>query len=260
MRIKINWNLSISLVFLILTFLFQSCKSLNENDNKFIGEWYFSYTNDQREITFLNKKVDDVFKLNKNGTWEFGESNGKWGNSEKKIQPNEKVNFPYSLGFKKTSISTTTNDKLTMTNAEILDLDGTQSLSLSISYKYIGEGIINTENGAKYTPNKEYNETVVYYFIKDKGATGKVEEYFKSEEYKKTLKKIDGCFFYNPSYIFTPGCDTSFATSMIIANLILDDTSKRNEYKVAIEYAIKSGKSNSNQMQVLDIINQLQNK
>jgi hypothetical protein len=47
---------------------------------------------------------------------------------------------------------------------------------------------------------------------------------------------------------------------MIINDLILRDTPERNEYKVAIEYAIKSGKSNSNQMQVLDIINQLQNK
>lgn len=243
-------------------FLFQSCKSLNENDKKFTGEWYFSYTNDKGEKTFLNKKDNDLFKLKENGTWEFGESNGKWGNSNKKIQPNEKINFPYSLGFKKSKISTVgySNIKISLIDATIEDLDGIQALVLTLYYSYRDGGIINTVNGAQYTPNKEYNESVSYYFIKDKGAIGKVEEYFKSKDYKETLKKIDDYFYYNPSSILSTGCDTAVAKSMIISNFNLHDTSERNKYNAAIEYAIKSGKSNTNQMQVFNIINQMQNK
>ena len=57
---KINEKLILSLVF--ITMIFLSCKSLNENDRKFSGDYYFCYTDDQGERSFLNKKDNLSFE------------------------------------------------------------------------------------------------------------------------------------------------------------------------------------------------------
>ncbi|MEN9997590.1 MAG: hypothetical protein RI922_580 [Bacteroidota bacterium] len=207
-----------------------SCSNLTKEQTKYAGEWTFCYMHDFNKPPFWSNPQKNKFKLNEDGTWSFGESSGTWGGGE---------SFPgavmveIDLHFGEWKVSSQYSHQITGVEGKIVTIDGIKCLRISLLYTYEGWGTVeDPTNGVSAVSDKQYSESVEYYFTKNSSDGKKVIQFFEEEQLKSTLEDVT-------EDLENLSGDDYLSWEYFVDNYVPKE--KEAEIKKSLEYANKKG-------------------
>jgi uncharacterized protein (TIGR02145 family) len=232
----------LSFIVPIATFLLASCSSITDEQEKHIGIWTFCYTTNIGSEAFWSAPDKDKFELNKNGTWNYGKSSGRWGGQIENGEelPTNEIN----LNIHDWNINAHFANQITGVEGRIISVEGVECLKISLIFSYQDLGLMDHSTQGAILVNKQYSSSVSYYFAKSASDGEKVDDFFSEKIHKLIVDEWN---------IKLMGMEKGKASdwSEIISGL---SHSEKESLKGAFDFYDKKGKLNSVQEKFLQLL------